>query len=98
VCSALTVKALEDKIVVLDELSMSEPKTREMSLLLDRISVDSSALVLMTGADPIVEQSTNNLPDVKLLRAHYVNVRDLLKYDYLVIPQAALTILEEIFG
>ena len=98
VCSALTVKALEERIVVLEELSMAEPKTREMALLLSRLSVDSSVLILMAGADQKVDLAANNLPDVKLLRASYVNIRDLLKYDYVVIPQAALPILEQILG
>jgi ribosomal protein L4 len=43
-------------------------------------------------------RSANNLPQVKLLRANYVNVRDLLTYDYLVIPQNALTVIEDILS
>jgi len=80
VCSALSVKAAEEKIVVLDELTMAEPKTREMALVLQRLAVASSTLILMPGPNPAVEQSARNLPDVKLLRANYVNVRDLLTY------------------
>lgn len=98
VCSALSVKAAEDKVVVLDQLTLAEPKTREMALVLDRLSVDSSALILMPAADEIIERAANNLPDVKLLRAQYVNIRDLLTYDYLVIPQAALSVIEEVLG
>jgi len=60
--------------------------------------VSSSALILMPGANQAVERSARNLPDVKLLRANYVNVRDLLTYDYVVIPQAALAVIEEILG
>jgi len=97
-CSALSVKAAEDKIVVLDQLTMAAPKTREMALVLERLAVDSSALIVMPGEDWAVERSASNLPDVKLLRAHYLNVRDLLVYDYLVIPQAALALIEEILG
>ena len=97
-CSALSVKAAEDKIVVLDQLTMAVPKTREMALVLERLAVDSSALILMPGEDWAVERSASNLPDVKLLRAHYLNVRDLLVYDYLVIPQAVLALIEEILG
>jgi large subunit ribosomal protein L4 len=96
--SALSVKASDQKIVVLDDLSMAEPKTREMALMLQRLSVDSSALILMPESDLAVEKSANNLPDVKLLRAHYLNVRDLLSYDYVVIPKAALAVIEEIWG
>jgi large subunit ribosomal protein L4 len=92
--SALSVKASDQKIVVLDDLRMAEPKTREMALMLQRLSVDSSALILMPESDLAVEKSANNLPDVKLLRAHYLNVRDLLSYDYVVIPKAALAVIE----
>jgi large subunit ribosomal protein L4 len=98
VCSALTVKAIEEKMVVLDQLSVAEPKTRAMSALLSRLAVDSSVLILMAGPDEMVERASNNLADVKLLRAEYVNVRDLLTYDYLVIPQNALGVIETILG
>ena len=98
VCSALSVKAAEERLVVLDALTMDEPKTREMALVLHNLAIDSSALILMAGENWAVERSANNLPDVKLLRAGYVNVRDLLPYDYLVIPQDALTTITEILG
>jgi large subunit ribosomal protein L4 len=98
VCSALSVKAAEEKLVVLDQLALAEPKTREMAAVLSRLAVDSSALILMPGADEMVERASNNLPDVTLLRAEYVNVRDLLTHDYLVIPQTALGVIETILG
>jgi large subunit ribosomal protein L4 len=85
-------------MVVLDQLSVAEPKTRAMSALLSRLAVDSSVLILMAGPDEMVERASNNLADVKLLRAEYVNVRDLLTYDYLVIPQNALGVIETILG
>ncbi len=97
-CSALSVKAADEKIVVVDELKVAEPKTREMALVLQRLVADSSVLILMAGANDTVERSANNLPDVKLLRAHYLNIRDLLTYDYVVIPQDALAVLEDILG
>ncbi len=98
VCSALSVKAAEEKLVVLDQLALAEPKTREMAAVLSRLAVDSSALILMPGADEMVERASNNLPDVTLLRAEYVNVRDLLTHDYLVIPQTALGVIETTLG
>lgn len=98
VCSALSVKAAEDRLIVLDQLALEQPKTREMAAVLNRLAVDSSVLILMANADETVERASNNLPDVKLLRAAYVNVRDLLTYDYLVIPQNALDVLETILG
>jgi large subunit ribosomal protein L4 len=55
-------------------------------------------LILTAAADPAVARSANNLPYVKLLRASYVNVRDLLTYDYLVIPQDALAVIEDLLS
>lgn len=98
VCSALSVKAAEDRLVVLEQLAIAQPKTREMAAVLSRLAVDSTALILMAEADEIIERASNNLPDIKLLRAEYVNVRDLLTYDYLVIPQRALSVIETILG
>ncbi|MDQ1300636.1 MAG: large subunit ribosomal protein [Chloroflexota bacterium] len=98
VCSALSVKAAEDRLVVLEQLAIAQPKTREMAAVLSRLAVDSTALILMAEADEIVERASNNLPAIKLLRAEYVNVRDLLTYDYLVIPQRALSVIETILG
>jgi large subunit ribosomal protein L4 len=96
--SALTTKAADARIVVLDDLHVAEPKTREMAEALKRLQVDSTALILTAAEDPTAARSANNLPYVKLLRAHYVNVRDLLTYDYLVIPQDALAVIEDILS
>ena len=62
---------------------------------------DSSALVVIPGKDENsdrMNQAANNLPDLKLLMANYMNVRDLLGYDMVVIPIAALDILESYLG
>ena len=92
VCSALSVKAAEERIDRAGRVwRMTEPKTREMAqALMNAWRSTASALILMAGHDETVERVGNNLPDVKLLRANYLNVRDLLNYDYLVIPQDAL--------
>ena len=45
-----------------------------------------------------VKRSANNLPEVKTLRASYLNVRDLLNYDYVIMPTDALAVVEEILG
>jgi large subunit ribosomal protein L4 len=95
---ALSAKAASERIVVLQEFAMAEPKTREMAAALERLAVRSSALILMVAEDLAVQRSANNLAGVKLLRANYVNVRDLLNYDYVVIPQAALAVIEQVLG
>jgi large subunit ribosomal protein L4 len=96
--SALSIKAREKQIIVLDDLQMPAPKTREMASILEALAVDSSALILLPERNFNVEKSANNLPDVKTLRAHYLNIRDLLGYDYLLMPLGALEVIELIVG
>ncbi len=96
--SALSTKAAEERVVVLDELSMDAPKTREMTAMLGRLAVDGSALILLSEPAWAVEESASNLPDVKVLRTCSLNVADLLRYDYLIMPTAALDAVHEHLG
>jgi large subunit ribosomal protein L4 len=97
--SALTAKLASEQIVFLDTLTIAEPKTKEMAQVLENVAVTGgTVLIVLPGADAIVERSANNLPAVKLLRAPYLNVRDLLNYDYLLIPKAALDVIERLWG
>lgn len=88
--SALSVKAADSQLFVMDSLDMAQPKTKEMAAVLDRLNVDSTALILLPEANPNVELSARNLPYVKTLRANCLNVRDLLRYEYLVMPLGAV--------
>jgi large subunit ribosomal protein L4 len=96
--SALTVKAQDEQIVILDDLKLDSPKTREMSALIERLGLEGSVLIMLPDRDENVELSVRNLPNVKTLRANYLNVRDLLGYDYVVIPQGSLGVIESILG
>jgi len=53
---------------------------------------------LLPEKDAVVEQSAGNLPDVKTLNASYLNIRDLLGYDYLLLPVGALRVVESLLG
>jgi large subunit ribosomal protein L4 len=96
--SALSVKAGAKRIVVLDDIQFDEPKTRAMVDALRNLEIESSAVVLLPEPNENVERSVSNLPNVKTLRAHYLNVRDLLKYDYVVMPKEALSVVNDILG
>ena len=96
--SALSVKAADDRVVVLDSIEFQEPKTRAMLDTLRSLGIEGTAVVLLPESNANVELAISNLADVKSLRAGYLNVRDLLKYDYLIVPQGALAVVEEIFG
>jgi large subunit ribosomal protein L4 len=89
--SALSIKASGEQIVVLDQLSIEQPKTKVMVKTLENLGLGGrSVLVLIPERNMAVERSISNLPNAKLLESGYLNVRDLLGYDVVVIPQAAV--------
>lgn len=94
ICSALTVKANNGDVVLLDNIQMDSYKTREMVSLINRLVKGESTLVLLAERNDNVEKSARNLPDVKTLGAGYLNIRDLLGYHKLVMPLAALDVLK----
>lgn len=97
--SALSVKATAQQIVVVDQLSMAAPKTKEFARVLQNLSaVDGKALILLPERNTSVELSVRNLPTARTLRAHYLNIRDLMSADYLIMPLGALEVIESILG
>jgi large subunit ribosomal protein L4 len=85
----------------LDEFTISEPKTKEMAQILNNLVGDSSALLVIPVKDENSEKmnkAANNIPDLKLLMANYMNIRDLLGYDKVIIPLAALDVIESYLG
>jgi large subunit ribosomal protein L4 len=100
-CSALSVKAAEQNIVVLDDLSIAEPKTSGMAKAIFSLVGNASVLVLIpnkgTSYDNVA-RSLNNLPAVKLLLANYLNVRDVLEFDKVLIPLASLDVIASYLG
>lgn len=87
--SALSAKAAESGIVVVEEINFKEPKTRLMAEALGNLVGSSSALVLMPANDQnydVVSRCANNLDSAKVLLAGYVNIRDLLSFDKVVLP------------
>jgi large subunit ribosomal protein L4 len=92
--SALSVKAAANEIVVLDELDFDEPKTIEVLDLLDNLEIEGSVVILLPERNENVEKSARNLHSVKTLRANYLNIRDLLGHDYLILPKDAVAVIE----
>ena len=95
--SALTTKAVEEKIIVLDELSLTEVKTKEMAKVLANINA-GKALVVMDGSNTNVILSARNIPDVKTAAVNTINVYDILKYNTLVLTKDAVAKIEEVYA
>lgn len=96
--SALSVKAADGQIRVVDDLKLETPKTAEMENILGGLSLDASTLILLTESNTAVQKSAANISDVKTLRATYLNVRDLLKYNFVVMPLSAVKVIEGYLG
>jgi len=99
--SALSVKAAGQEIIVVDELKLKEPKTKEMHAALQKLLGEGSALILLPEKgenEEFVSRSARNLPYAKTLLASYVNVRDLLGYDKIVMPTAVIDVLSSHLG
>ena len=97
--SALSTKAAESGLVIVDELVLEEPKTRLMAQALNVLVGDATVLILVADKDAgydVVARSSNNLPGARLLMANYLNIRDLLGYDKVVMPLKALDVLKSI--
>ncbi|MCB9110501.1 MAG: 50S ribosomal protein L4 [Anaerolineales bacterium] len=91
--SALSVKASEASIIIVEELNIEEPKTKVVAEALGNLVGVSTALVLMPTKDQnydMVMRSANNLESTKVLLASYLNVRDILNFDKVVLPVKAI--------
>lgn len=96
---ALSALANDGQLVFVDRLSVDTPKTKEMKGILEALAgANASALVLVAERNDNVQRSVNNLPDFKTLRASYLNIRDLLKYDKVIVPLDALDVITSIWS
>lgn len=94
--SALSSKAENEQILVLEGLSMSEPKTRVMVNMLGKLDAHGKALVVVKQPDKDVELSLRNIPGVRMLTPSELNVYDILNYDKLLLTREAADIVEEV--
>ena len=89
------------EIIVVDELKLDEVKTRLMAQALDALAKDASALIVIPAKDEVykvVELSARNLPSAKTVHVNYLNIRDLLSYDKLILPLQALDAISDHLG
>ncbi|MFH1085174.1 MAG: 50S ribosomal protein L4 [Chloroflexota bacterium] len=88
--SALSAKVGEQQLVVVEELALATPSTKEMSAVLERLNIASSVLILLPARNKAVEFSARNLSWVKTQRATLLSVRDLLGYDCIMLTSDAV--------
>lgn len=96
--SALSVKLQEDHLIVVDNLSLVAPRTKDMIAILQSIGAGPSTLIVLAEKDRNVELSARNLPGVKTQLANNLNVVDLLTHEFLVLTQPALAVISATYG
>lgn len=96
--SALSAKALEENILVLESLSFEAPKTKEFVAVLSNLSVDTKTLVVTDGLDEKVALSARNIPGVTVVAADGLNVLDVVSHNKLILTKSAVEKVEEVLA
>jgi large subunit ribosomal protein L4 len=96
--SALSQKAIEEKIRVIESFVFDEPKTSQAQELMDTIGFDSTTLVVLPAPNYTVSRSFENLGHAKIVLARNLNIRDIFSHTYLLLSKDAIELLEENFS
>jgi len=94
----LSAKARDGELVILEQLELPEPKTKEMIRILTALGIDSSALVVNGEPEENVIKSARNLPGIKTQPASLINVVDILSHKMLLMTVAAVRKAEQLWG
>ena len=95
---ALSAKARDEELKVLEELKLKEPKTKQMAQILTALGVDSSALIVTSEPEDSVVKSARNLKGIKTMPANLINVLDILSYKILLMTVTAVRKVEQLWG
>ena len=96
--SVLTEKVNEQNLVVVDEFNFETPKTQEFVKILDAVKAGGKVLFVATEEDDATILSARNLQYVKIVYPQGINVYDIVNVDTLLVSEAALKTIEEVFA
>jgi large subunit ribosomal protein L4 len=96
--SALSVKQAAEQLRFIDKIELDQPRTKDILSLLGAHGLTGKTLIVLDHKDETIQRSANNLPSVKTLLAHYLNVIDLLRFDNVIVLQAAVPVVEGYLG
>ena len=96
--SVLSAKVAEGKLVVIDSIKMDAIKTADFRKFLNAVNVDGKAVVVTPAVDNVIVKSARNIPGVLTTPATNLNVYDIINAQYLVVDQAALATIEEVYA
>ena len=96
--SALSDKVLNGNLIVLNELSLTEYKTKEIVKTLEALGADRKALIVMPEKNDMVIRSAANIPGVKTALVNTLNVYDILNADKFIVIEGAVAQIEEVYA
>jgi large subunit ribosomal protein L4 len=96
--SALSQKAIEGKVRVIDGFAIDEPKTSAAVGLMDAIGFDNTTLVVLPAPNFVVSRSFENLNGIKIVLARNLNIRDIFTHTYLLLAKDSIELIEENFS
>ena len=96
--SALSVKAADSDLIVVDSIKTDEYKTKKIVAMLGAVGADKKALIVLPEVDDMVIKSANNIPGVKTAQVNTINVYDILNADKLIIAKDAVSKIEEVYA
>jgi len=96
--SCLSALMKDGQLVFVDRFTFDAAKTKEAKRVLNLLAAENSTLVLIAETNDNVQRSVNNLATAKTLLASYLNIRDLLQYDKVIVPLDALDVIKRIWG
>ncbi|SDM95995.1 50S ribosomal protein L4 [Acetanaerobacterium elongatum] len=96
--SAFSSKVLEQNLIVVDAISLSEIKTKSMVSMLKALGAEKKALIVMPATDMTVVKSARNIPGVKTALVNTLNVYDVLNCDKFIVAKDAVAKIEEVYA
>lgn len=96
--SALSSKAHDGELIVLDQLRMDEYKTKTIVAMLHALGSDKKALIVLPQADEKIIYSAANIPGVKTAAVNTLNVYDILNADKFIVVKEAVSLIEEVYA
>jgi large subunit ribosomal protein L4 len=94
--SVLSSKLANNQLVVVDKIELKEAKTKDMAQIINSLKIEKTALLAIPARNEVIEKSASNLPKVKSILVDYLNVKDLLKYNTLVLLKDSLVNLDNL--
>ncbi len=96
--TALSAKARDNEILILDDLKLSAPKTKEMTKVMSKFPQVKSGLLIMSGINENVKRAAGNLQNLEIINISNLNTLDVLKYQYLILTKSGVEYLEKKYG